>query len=222
MGIGGSLAARSSSRSALRCALAGAAASGASTTLFDVRDLHLPFYQPDGRVIPESAARLLNACHRADGLILSSPMYNGTVSGPVKNALDWLYLLGERQPQYLTDKVVGLISVAGGTQGLQVVNTLEFAVRALRAWAVPLVVPVPRGPDAFDERGVPVDDVVAAQLHMVGAEVVRIARRFAAGRVGDAASVCAGAAETVAAVAAPAAVVTARSTGTWRSSPRAS
>jgi NAD(P)H-dependent FMN reductase len=42
----------------------------------------------------------------------------------------------------LLDKVIGLISAAGGTQGLQAINTMEFAVRALRGWAVPYVVPV--------------------------------------------------------------------------------
>ena len=46
-------------------------------------------------------------------------MYNGTISGSFKNALDWLKLLADRKPPYLTDKVVGLISTAGGMQGLQ-------------------------------------------------------------------------------------------------------
>jgi NAD(P)H-dependent FMN reductase len=40
------------------------------------------------------------------------------------------------EPPYLHDKVVGLISAAGGTQGLQAINTMEFVVRALRGWAV--------------------------------------------------------------------------------------
>jgi FMN reductase len=155
VGIGGSLRARSSSRAALRTALAGAEAQGANTIMFDLRELALPFFQPGLDELPENAARLLDACQKADGLIWSSPMYNGTVSGPMKNALDWLYVLGGREPPYLTDKVIGLVSVAGGTQGLQVVNTLEYAVRALRAWAVPLVVPIPFGPDAFDGNGVP-------------------------------------------------------------------
>ena len=59
-------------------------------------------------------------------------MYNGTISGSLKNALDWLILLRDRHPPYLTDKVVGLISTAGGVHGLQAVNTMEFVVRALR------------------------------------------------------------------------------------------
>ena len=46
-------------------------------------------------------------------------MYHGTVSGSFKNALDWLQLLSDRDPPYLTNKVVGLVSTAGGVQGLR-------------------------------------------------------------------------------------------------------
>ena len=53
-----------------------------------------------------------------------------------------VHVLGGREPSFLHDKVIGLISAAGGTQGLQAINTMEFATRALRAWAVPYVVPV--------------------------------------------------------------------------------
>jgi FMN reductase len=56
--------------------------------------------------------------------------YNGTISGSLKNALHWLILLGDRHPPYLTGKLVGLISTAGGVQGVQAVNTMEFVVRA--------------------------------------------------------------------------------------------
>ncbi len=64
-------------------------------------------------------------------------MYHGSVSGSFKNALDWLELLADRDPPYFTNKVVGLISTAGGIQGLQAVNTMEFCVRALRGWRCP-------------------------------------------------------------------------------------
>ena len=106
-------------------------------------------------------------------------MYNGTISGSFKNALDWLKLLGDRRPPYLTDKVVGLISTAGGVQGLQAVNTMEFVVRALRGWAVPLVMPIAQAWKAFDEKGALQQNELAEQLHALGREVVRGACQFA-------------------------------------------
>ena len=90
--------------------------------------------------------QLGDATHAAHGLNLaSSPLYHGTVSGAFKNALDSAAAaVRSREPADPTNKVVGLMSTAGGVQGLQAVNTMEFVVRALRGWAVPMVVPIPQ------------------------------------------------------------------------------
>jgi FMN reductase len=103
-------------------------------------------------------------------------MYHGTISGSFKNALDWLELLAKRDPPYLTDKVVGLISSAGGVQGLQAVNTLEYVARSLRAFAIPLVVPIAAG-NAFDADGNLRDERVNKQLRHLGEEVAEICLR---------------------------------------------
>lgn len=179
VGLGGSLAAPSSSLAALKIALDGAAEAGAQTELLDIRELNLPMYVPGMSDVPESVEQLCEAVHSADGLLWSSPLYHGTISGSFKNALDWLQLLSDRKPAYLTDKVVGLISTAGGTQGLQAVNTMEFVVRALRGWAVPLVIPIPQAWRVFDSEGHSHDEKVAEQLHALGREVTRAARQFA-------------------------------------------
>jgi FMN reductase len=76
-------------------------------------------------------------------------MYNGTISGSFKNALDWLKLRSDRNPPHRTDKVFGLTGTAGGVQGLQAVNTREFVVGALRGWSVPLVMPIAQAWKAF-------------------------------------------------------------------------
>lgn len=179
VGLVGSLAQHSTSLAALRIALEGAAEAGALTELLDVRELSLPMYDPANKKPSQSVVKMCNAIYEADGLIWSSPMYNGTISGSFKNALDWLILLGDRRPPYLTDKVVGLISTAGGVQGLQAVNTMEYVVRALRAWAVPLVMPIAQSWKAFDEKGVPQQKELYEQLHALGREVARGSCQFA-------------------------------------------
>jgi FMN reductase len=180
LGLGGSLAEVSKSRAALRLALEGAADAGAVTQLLDLRELDLPMYDPDADELTESAERLIESCYAADGMLWSSPMYQGTISGAFKNALDWLHSLGSREPPYLHDKVIGLISAAGGTQGLQAINTMEFSVRALRGWAVPYVVPVAAAWRVFDAEGRLEDEGVESQLRLLGGEVVRVAERFMA------------------------------------------
>jgi FMN reductase len=201
VGLGGSLARVSKSRAALQLALEGAASAGAETTLLDLRELDLPMYNPDDDEPTDAATRLIEACYSADGMLWSSPMYQGTISGAFKNALDWLHVLGAREPPFLHDKVVGLISAAGGTQGLQAINTMEFATRALRAWDVPYVVPVAAAARVFDADGQVKDPAIETQLTTLGREVVRVAERFAADSLAHRTGECDEAAERVAAAA---------------------
>src|SRR6266478_9092059 len=182
VGLGGSLAKHSSSLSALSVALEGAREHGADVRLFDLRELNLPMFVPDTDPTPAAARELCDAVFAARGMLWSSPLYHGTVSGSFKNALDWLQLLSDRNPPYLTDKVVGLISTAGGTHGLQAVNTMEFVVRALRGWAVPLVLPIPQAWQEF-KGGLVLDKRVEEQLRALGQELARAAQLFAASTI---------------------------------------
>jgi FMN reductase len=175
IGLGGSLRSPSRSLSALVVAMGAAEQAGATVRVFDLRPLDLPYYVP-GQAPSARAEELLDATYEADGMIWSSPMYHGSISGAFKNALDWFELLRERDPPYLTDKVVGLISAAGGAQGLQAVNTMEYVVRALRGFAIPMVVPI-AARNAFDAEGNVVDERVRDQLRHLGEEVAAICLR---------------------------------------------
>jgi FMN reductase len=153
VGLGGSLRASSRSRAALAVALDGAAEAGATVELLDLRRLELPMFNPEHEAdAPAIVRTMIETCYEADGMLWSSPMYNGSVSGSFKNAIDWLHMLGSRDPAYLHDQVVGLISTAGGMQGLQVINTMDFSARSLRAWAVPYAVPISGASVAFGLR----------------------------------------------------------------------
>jgi FMN reductase len=179
VGIGGSFSAASSSLAALKIAMQGAEQAGATTQIFDIRALDLPMYDPSAKNVPAAVQQMADAVYEADGLLWSSPLYHGTISGSFKNALDWLQVLSDRTPPFLTDKVVGLLSAAGGTQGLQAVNTMEFVVRALRGWAVPLVIPIAEAWRVFDNQGFSKDPKLTELLHTLGSEVARAARQFA-------------------------------------------
>jgi FMN reductase len=179
VGLGGSLRAASTSRGALQAALEGAAENRADARLIWIRDLDLPLYTAE-RAIPSAAHQFADTVYSCDAMIWSSPTYHGSVSGSFKNALDWLILLAERDPPYLTNKPIGLVSTAGGIQGLQAINSMDFIARALRGWSVPLVLAVPQSWQSFDPEGHLTDEAIAAQLRALGAEVVRAARQFQA------------------------------------------
>jgi FMN reductase len=177
VGIGGSLRAGSTSLSALKVALSGADAGGAETVCVAVRDLGLPFFTP-AHAPPQAAIELCDMARGADALIWGTPTYHGSISGSMKNALDWMILLAGDDPPFLSNKPIGLLCTAGGVQGLQSVIAMEFIVRALRGWAVPLVQVVPQSHETFDHSGELIDVSMADQLRALGAEVVRAAWQF--------------------------------------------
>ena len=85
-------------------------------------------------------------------------------------------------------------------KGLQTINTMEFAVRALRGWAVPYAVPASAATRAFDSERRIQDQTVELQLRTLGEGVVRVSERFAANDSLHREAECAEAAERVAAV----------------------
>jgi FMN reductase len=177
IGIGGSLRAASTSRTALEIALQGAETAGARSTMMWIRDIGLPSYSAE-HSIPLKAVEFADAAYGCDAMIWSTPTYHGSISGSFKNALDWLILLAERDPPYLSNKPIGLVATAGGIQGLQAINSMDFIARALRAWSVPLVQPVAQSWQSFGEDGQLNDQAIGAQLRALGTEVFRAARQF--------------------------------------------
>jgi FMN reductase len=146
VGLGGSLREKSYSRAALREALRIAEAEGAATEMLDVRELNLPMFVPDlpieGYPSSQQASitRLIETCRRADAMIWSSPTYHGTVSGVVKNALDFIELLADDEPPYLQGRAVGIMTLPDPTTLIAMMN----AVHELRAWLAPTQVTLSR------------------------------------------------------------------------------
>lgn len=55
---------------------------------------------------------------------------------------------------------------------------MEFAVRALRGWTVPLVITIPKAWKIFDQAGRTVDPNIEERLRVLGREVAQAARLF--------------------------------------------
>jgi chromate reductase len=89
LGLSGSLRRGSHNTSLLRAA-AKSLPSGVELEVYDgLRDL--PHYDADLDVepTPEAVARLREAIADADGVLIATPEFNGSIPGPLKNALDW-------------------------------------------------------------------------------------------------------------------------------------
>lgn len=185
LGLGGSMREGSTTTQALRLALAGAQASGAHTELIDLAALPLPVfdgtYTLDGYTASEREAviKLLDAVASAQGIILASPTYHNTISSALKNALELLEVYNEDGPGRFTGKVVGLVTVQGGTSGTgnNTLTTMLLAARAMHAWVTPTMVSVPGSRSAFTD-GLPLNAGIEQRLQALGAEVTRVGAIF--------------------------------------------
>lgn len=177
VGIGGSIRADSQSERALHIALTGAEAAGAKTTMITGNQLLLPFYDPSIPDRPEAARRLVEELRLADGVLLVSPGYHGTVSGLVKNALDYVEDLRENDPPYLDGRAVGCVAAAFGWQAaVTTLTALRSIVHALRGWPTPLGAAVNSAQVTFDDDGCS-DPKVDETLRTIGRQVVEFALR---------------------------------------------
>jgi chromate reductase len=89
LGIPGSIRKESHNKSLLRAA-ARSLPPGVELELYEgIADL--PHYNEDIDVdpAPNAVARLRGAIADADGLLIATPEYNGTIPGVLKNAIDW-------------------------------------------------------------------------------------------------------------------------------------
>ena len=84
VGIGGTVRENSGTEQALRVALAAAESLGARTLLFGGADLmRQPIYDPQDEASRDARIEFVEAVRAADGLIIASPGYHGSISGLV-------------------------------------------------------------------------------------------------------------------------------------------
>lgn len=179
VGIGGSIETGSQSERALRAVLAAAEKRGASTTSFTGRALDFAPYH-FGASMPGTAHDYIEAVRGADAVVIASPGYHGTVSGLVKNALDYLEELRTDARPYLDGRPVGAIAVAKGWQAANgTLSTIRQVIHALRGWPAPLGLTINSAVTRFDEFDVADDTGVVAGTDLLAGQLVEFVRRGA-------------------------------------------
>ncbi len=177
VGIGGTASSGSSTEQALAIALAAAEREGAEVRLFGGASLaSLPHYLTAGSREHGAGRELIDAVRRADGVIIASPGYHGSISGIVKNAIDYLEETAKDARVYLDGVPVGLIATAYGWQATgSTLSTLRAIVHALRGWPTPLGAAIKSSGGLFKD-GVCTDAGANSQLELVGKQVYQFAR----------------------------------------------
>jgi FMN reductase len=175
--IGGSTRPGSASESAARVCAAAARAAGAQVDLIVSRDLMFPIYDTETVDRDSSAQRFVAAVRAADAFIVASPGYHGSMSGMIKNALDYIEDTRSDERVYLDGMPVGCVAVAYGWQAtVSALHSLRVSVHALRGWPSPLGATVNASSGhIFDATGECNDPAVLSQLQTVAAQVLEFA-----------------------------------------------
>ncbi len=180
VGIGGTVRTPSSSERALSLALVAAEAAGARTLMIGGELLaKLPIYNPNDTDEPAERIALVDAVRGADGIIVATPGYHGSLSGLLKNALDSLEPLREDTRPYLDGRAVGCIVVADGWQACgSALAHLRSIVHALRGWPTPLGATINSALKPVADDGSLIDPRDAFQVETVAQQVVNFARMW--------------------------------------------
>ena len=153
VGIIGSLRSNSYSAKALEQVSEMVKAKGAEVEILDLREMKLPFCDAsDDYPDYPDVKKLQETVKSADGLILATPEYHGSLSGVLKNALDLMSF------EHLSDKVTGLISVLGGQSNSNALNDLRVIIRWVHGWVIPEQIAIAQAWNAFDKEGKLVDE----------------------------------------------------------------
>ena len=139
LGVAGSIRQGSYSTRSLKIALEYAKKQGAEVRLLDLNTVVLPLYDPSAPASKE-VEHTTEAIAWADAVILASPDYHGSMSGALKNFLDYFY-------EEFAGKVFGYI-VASHEKGLTVMEQMRTAIRQCYGWSMPYGVSI-NGPQDF-------------------------------------------------------------------------
>jgi chromate reductase len=155
----------------------------ADVTRISLADYPLPIYDADlaKSDLPQNAIRLKQLVGNHGGIFIASPEYNASITPLLKNAIDWISVVRERdEPQLYTfqNRAFALGAASPGRSGgMQSLITLRQVLAiGCRALVVPEQVTIPNAAEAFDMSDELKDARAAAQLKLVVRKLIDYAR----------------------------------------------
>jgi FMN reductase len=136
VGISGSPRPGATTLTMVKAILAACQKKGAQTELLDLAQVKLPFF--DHRESWDYGAehkRVQDLLAKADGFVIGSPEYHGSLSGALKNFLDLL-----DYKRVLAGKPVAFCGVGSMSRARSMLDHALVVARALKMWSVPRTV----------------------------------------------------------------------------------
>ena len=184
LAFAGSTRKDSFNKNLVRIAANGARKAGAEVTLVDLSDYLLPLFDQDYEIKegqPEEAKRLKKLMIENDGFLISSPEYNSSISGVLKNTIDWVSrpVEGEAPLIAFTGKIVTLMSASpGGLGGLRGLVHVRSILSNLGMIVLPEQTAIPNAHEAFSPDGSLKDSRKQTKVLELGKGLVEIIKKF--------------------------------------------
>ena len=180
LAFAGSTRAESFNKRLIKTAVAGARSAGAEVTLIDLRDYPLPLFDGDleaGEGLPPNGRRLKDLFLAHQGLLISAPEYNSSITGVLKNTIDWVSrpVPGEAPLACFDGKVACLMSASpgalGGLRGLVHVRAILQNIKVL---VLPDQIAVSKADEAFNPDGSLKDPKRQAAVEALGTKLAQV------------------------------------------------
>lgn len=182
LAFAGSTREASFNKKLVKVAAAGARDTGAEVTVIDLRDFPMPLYDGDleaSEGLPDNAKKLKALFLEHQGLLISSPEYNGGMSAVLKNTIDWVSRKDGDEPALVAykDKVCGLMAAAPGRLGgIRSLANVRQILSGIGVLVIPQQHALAGAGDAFGEDGMLTDSTAQATVTGIGARVTRTIR----------------------------------------------
>ncbi|MEO6739451.1 MAG: NAD(P)H-dependent oxidoreductase [Chthoniobacteraceae bacterium] len=180
LAFGGSLRLDSYNQKLAAIAAQGAREAGAEVTLVSLRDFPMPVFDEDlekASGMPEQAKRLKDLFRIHDGLIISAPEYNSSITAVLKNAIDWVSRTeSEDEPPLVayTGKTAILCAASpGALGGLRGLVHVRAILGNIGVTVLPDQIAVSKAYEAFAADGSLVNEKQAARVKGLGAQLAR-------------------------------------------------
>ncbi|MDO3409499.1 NADPH-dependent FMN reductase [Saccharibacillus sp. CPCC 101409] len=145
---------------------------GFETEVFSLYEHQLPLYGPGEAYGHEEVLKLSRAVKSAGAVVLSTPEYHSSISGVLKNALDFL------NSEYFEGKPVLCASSAGGAVGVSSLGDLQAIVRNLHGLNCPEWISIGGDQRHFGENGEPLDQATELRIRKAVDTFVHLIRRI--------------------------------------------
>ena len=180
LAFAGSTRTDSFNKKLVKIAATGAMEGGADVTVIDLRDFAMPLYDGDleqQQGLPSNAKKLKDLMLSHQGLLISAPEYNSSISGVLKNTIDWVSRpsAGEESLACFKGKVAGIMSASpGGLGGLRGLVHVRAILENIGVLVIPDQITVSKAHEAFNTDGNLKDKKQEEQVKKIGTNVSKL------------------------------------------------